>query len=146
MTRLKADITALRVDFDVDVFKSDTGVYVLAQDRPHQGEFLNFVSPAHSSKGALLGYCQTNFDDVLKYLYPDRPVEWSVQQQRLSRLELGKCPLHGEAMVHVDYVDADKTVYLAECVDPGCQVKASTVCGAGTQLTLTAPFQHLTEP
>ncbi|MEC4242270.1 hypothetical protein [Pseudomonas sp. DSV-1] len=84
MKQLKADITALRVDFDVDVFKSDTGVYVLAQDRPHQGEFLNFVSPAHSTKGALLGYCQTNFDDVLQFLYPDRPVEWSVQQQRLS--------------------------------------------------------------
>jgi predicted peroxiredoxin len=80
MKQLKADITALRVDFDVDVFKVDKGVYVLAREQPNQQDFLNFVSPAHSTKGALLDYCKTNFDDVLHYLYPDRDV-----QRRFSR-------------------------------------------------------------
>ncbi|MNJ69915.1 hypothetical protein D3C77_663190 [compost metagenome] len=75
MKQLKADITALRVDFDVDVFKVDSGVYVLAQDRPHQRGFLNFVSPAYSTRRALLDYCITNFDDVLRSLYPDYPVD-----------------------------------------------------------------------
>jgi hypothetical protein len=72
MRKVKADFTALRVDFDVDVFKADKGVFVLAQDRPQQRGFLNFVSPAHSTKSDLLDYCKTNFDGVLRYLYPDR--------------------------------------------------------------------------
>lgn len=145
MKAVKADIVALRVDFDVDVFKADKGVYVLAQDRPYQRDFLNFVSPAHSTKSALLDYCKTNFDDVLRYLYPDRPVEWTEQLERLARLEIGKCPLHGEPMNHVGYVDTEKTMYLAECDNPDCRVQASTICAAGTHMTLTAPFKHLVE-
>ncbi|PSL90784.1 hypothetical protein [Pseudomonas sp. R9.37] len=145
MMQLKADITALRVDFDVDVFRADKGVYVLARERPHQGHFLNFVSPAHTTKGALLDYCKTNFDDVLHYLYPDYQAEWSEHLERLARLEIGKCPLHGEAMHHVGYVDSEKTIYLAECDNPDCNVQASTICAAGTGMTLTAPFQHLLE-
>jgi hypothetical protein len=145
MKQPKADFTTLRVDFDIEVFKADKGVYVLAQDRPHQRDFLNFVSPPHSTKNALLDYCKTNFDDVLRSLYPDYPVEWSEQLERSARLEIGKCPLHGEAMNHVGYVDAEKTLYLAECDNPDCRVQASTVCAAGTHMTLTPPFKHLVE-
>ena len=145
MKQLKADITALRVDFDVDVFKVDKGVYVLAREQPNQQDFLNFVSPAHSTKSALLEYCKTNFDDVLHYLHPDRDVQWSEQQERLARLEIGKCPLHGEVMTHIGYVDVEKTIYLAECHNPECHVQASTVFCTGTHMTLTAPFKHLVE-
>lgn len=144
--QLKADITALRVDFDVDVFKVGKGVYVLAREQPNQQDFLSFVSPAHPTKRALLDYCKTNFDDVLHYLYPDRDIQWSEQQERLARLEIGKCPLHGEAMIHIGYVDPEKTMYLAECHNPHCEVQASTVWSTGTELTLTAPFKHLVEP
>lgn len=32
--------------------------------------------------------------------------------------EIGKCPLHGEVMIHVGYVDIEKSIYLAECHTP----------------------------
>lgn len=35
MKQLKADITALRIDFDVDVFKVDKGMCVLARVQPN---------------------------------------------------------------------------------------------------------------
>ena len=146
MKQLKADITALRIDFDVDVFNVDKGVYVLAREQPNQQDFLNFVSPAYSTKSALLDYCKTNFDDVLHYLYPDRYVQWSEQHERLARLEIGKCPLHGEVMIHVGYVDIEKSIYLAECHTPDCHVQVSTFFSTGTHMTLTAPFKHLVEP
>jgi hypothetical protein len=73
-------------------------------------------------------------------------VEGSEQLKRLAWLEMGKCPLHGEAMSHVGYVNAEKTLYLAECDNPDCRVQASTVCAAGTHMTLTTPFMHLVEP
>lgn len=145
MKQPNADFNALRVDFDVEICRVDKGVYVLARERPNQQDFVAFVSPAHSTKRALLDYCKTNFDDVLQYLYPGRYPDWNERAERLARLEIGKCPLHGEPMTHVGYVDDDKTVYLAECYNPDCRIQASTVCVTGTGLTLTAPFKHLLE-
>ncbi len=145
MKQLTADITALRIDFDVDVCKVSKGVYVLARERPDQQDILCFVSPEYPTKKALLVYCKTNFDDVLHYLHPDRDIQWSDQQQRLARLEIGKCPLHGEVMVHIGYVDPEKNVFLAECHNPHCDVQASTTHCTGTHLSLTEPFSHLVE-
>lgn len=69
--KTKADITALRVDFDVDVYRSGRCDWVLATRRPSFGGALLFVSPAFTSKRDLLRYCESNFDDVLHFLHPE---------------------------------------------------------------------------
>lgn len=64
-------------------------------------------------------------------------------EDRMKRLEEGRCPVHGTAMVQIGRVQVGgKEHFLAECPRLACDIKATTQEPHG-QAVLLDEFSHL---